>query len=58
MDDFKLYTIDEIAKVLKVTERTIYNYIRSGALHALKIGKYWRVKHQDLEQFLSIKTST
>ena len=22
------------------------------------IGKYWRVKHQDLEQFLSIKTST
>ncbi len=57
MDDFKLYTIDEIAKVLKVTKRTIYNYIRSGAIKAIKIGKYWRVKHEDLEQFLATRTN-
>lgn len=57
MDDFKLYTIKEIASILKVTERTIYNYILSGALHAIKIGKYWRVKHLDLEQFLTDRTT-
>jgi len=57
MPDFKLYTIDEIAEILKVTQRTIYNYIKSGALKAIKIGKYWRVKQSDLEQFLEFGTN-
>jgi excisionase family DNA binding protein len=57
MPDFKLYTIDEIAEILKVTQRTIYNYIKSGSLKAIKIGKYWRVKQSDLEQFLEFGTN-
>ena len=57
MSDFKLYTIDEIADILKVTQRTVYNYIKSGSLKALKIGKYWRVKHEDLERFLTTGTN-
>lgn len=57
MDYFQLYTVDEIANILKVTKRTIYNYIRSGAMKAIKVGKYWRVKHEDFEQFLSTKTN-
>jgi len=52
MDDFKLYTIEEITDILKVTQRTLYNYIKSGALKAVKIGKYWRVKHTDLQNFI------
>jgi excisionase family DNA binding protein len=57
MVDFKLYTIDEIASIIKVTQRTIYNYIKSGQLKAIKLGKYWRVKHQDLEEFLTYGTN-
>jgi excisionase family DNA binding protein len=52
MDDFKLYTVEEITEILKVTQRTLYNYIKSGSLKAVKIGKYWRVKHTDLQDFL------
>jgi len=52
MDDFKLYTVEEIAGILKVTERTLYNYIKSGVLKAVKIGKYWRIKHTDLQTFI------
>ncbi len=52
MENIKLYTIDEVAKILIVTQRTVYNYIKSGSLNAIKIGKYWRVKHSDLEQFI------
>ncbi|MBN2299703.1 MAG: helix-turn-helix domain-containing protein [Acholeplasmataceae bacterium] len=55
--EFTLYTIDEIADILKVTQRTIYNYIKSGDLTAIKIGKYWRVKHTDLAQFLATGTN-
>jgi excisionase family DNA binding protein len=52
MEDFKLYTINELTTILKVTQRTVYNYIKSKNLKALKIGKYWRVRHTDLREFL------
>jgi len=57
MDDFKLYTVEEITGILKVTQRTLYNYIKSGSLKAVKIGKYWRVKHTDLQDFLEKGTT-
>ncbi|MCR3905560.1 MAG: helix-turn-helix domain-containing protein [Tenericutes bacterium] len=57
MTEFKLYTIDEVAGILKVTQRTIYNYIKSGTLKAIKIGKYWRINHVDLERFLQTGTN-
>jgi len=56
MDDFKLYSVDEIAQILKVTERTLYTYIKSGLLKAVKIGKYWRIKHTDLQKFIDTGT--
>jgi excisionase family DNA binding protein len=57
MDIIKLYTIEEVSKILKITERTIYNYIKIGRLKAIKIGKYWRVKHVDFQNFIDNGTS-
>lgn len=57
MEEFTLYTIERISEILKVTKRTIYNYIKSGDLKAVKIGKYWRVKHSDLEEFVNTGTN-
>ncbi|PKK95495.1 MAG: excisionase [Tenericutes bacterium HGW-Tenericutes-5] len=48
----KLYTIEEISEILKVTTRTVYNYIKSGSLNALKMGKYWRVTEDALLEFI------
>ncbi|HAQ55819.1 MAG TPA: hypothetical protein DCR44_00170 [Acholeplasmatales bacterium] len=53
MEEFILYTVEEITELLKVTQRTLYNYIKSGSLKAIKIGKYWRVKHADLQDFIN-----
>ncbi|MBW4258516.1 helix-turn-helix domain-containing protein [Methanobacterium sp. YSL] len=58
MAEVKLYTVEEIAEILRVTERTIYNYIKEEDLPAIKIGKHWRVRHEHLEQFLEKKVST
>ncbi|OHW61240.1 helix-turn-helix domain protein [Andreesenia angusta] len=55
MSDLKVYTLKEVEPILKVTQRTLYNYIKSGKLKAVKIGKEWRVKHSDLEDFLNGK---
>jgi excisionase family DNA binding protein len=57
MEEFTLYTIEQISDILKVTQRTIYNYIKNKDLKAVKIGKYWRVKHSDLEEFIDTGTN-
>lgn len=53
MQEIKVYTLDEVQDILKVTQRTVYNYINSGKLKAVKMGKYWRVRHEDLDAFLT-----
>lgn len=57
MEDLILYTVNEVKDILKVTQRTLYNYIKSGDLKAVKIGKYWRVKKSDLEDFIEFGTN-
>lgn len=52
-DSLVFYTIAEVASILKVTERTIYNYIKMGSLKAAKIGKNWRVRVIDLKEFVN-----
>ena len=51
MPDIKVYTLDEVADILKVTRRTLYTWISAGKLKAVKIGKYWRVSEQALREF-------
>lgn len=52
MNEIKLYTLEEVQDILKLSRRTLYSYIKTGKLPALKIGKYWRVHHVDLENFV------
>lgn len=52
MSEIKLYTIDEVVEILKVTRRTVYGYIKDGKLDAVKVGRYWRVRAEALEVFL------
>jgi len=47
----KLFTITEIAKILRVHPRTVNRYIESGRLKASKLGT-WRIKRSDLSTFL------
>ncbi len=56
MADLKVYTINEVADILKVTTRSIYNYVKSGNLQAVKMGKYWRITESNLQAFLSKDT--
>ncbi len=53
MADIRVYTLDEVADIMKVTKRTLYNYIKAGTLHAVKMGKYWRVSEESLQAFIS-----
>jgi excisionase family DNA binding protein len=46
----KILTLKETAKILRVSERTIMRYLKSGKLKASKVGQ-WRIKESDLEKF-------
>ena len=48
----KIYTLTEVRKILGVTQRTLYRYLKEGTLKAFKIGTYWRVSEGDLEAFI------
>lgn len=56
MAEITVYTLDEVADILKVTRRTMYTYVKEGKLHAVKMGKYWRVSHESLQAFISTGT--
>ena len=46
------YSIDEVAKLLKVAYLTVYRWIRSGKLKAVKAGKQYRIEQRDLNKFI------
>ena len=47
----KLLTIKEVARYLRVSERSVNRYIEAGRLRASRIGQ-WRIKQSDLNKFL------
>jgi excisionase family DNA binding protein len=51
----RYYTLEEIAKMLKVHRETIRRYIRKGDLKAARIGKEYRIREYDLNRFYESK---
>jgi excisionase family DNA binding protein len=47
----KIYTVQEISKILKCSERQIFRYLATGKLHGSKQGK-WRFTEDDIKNFL------
>jgi excisionase family DNA binding protein len=56
MAEIKVYTLDEVADILKVSRRTLYTYVKEGKLPAVKMGKYWRVSEENLKAFIETGT--
>lgn len=44
-------TKDEVARILKVTPRTVHNYVLRGELKAYRLAGGIRVKQADLDAF-------
>ncbi len=45
-------SVQRAAAELEVTTRTIYRFINDGKLAAYRIGRVYRIKRSDLEDFL------
>ena len=52
MQKEQYYSIEEVSKILKVAYLTVYRWVKSGKLVALKAGKQHRISKEDLNFFL------
>lgn len=48
-----LLTVAEVARILRVSNMTVYRLIKAGELPALRVGKNYRIRESELETFLS-----
>lgn len=54
----KTYTVDEVAKQLEVSVKTIRRYIYSGKIAANKIGGQWRISQNQIDDYIESISST
>lgn len=47
----KLLTLREAAEVLRLSTRTLRNYVKSGEIQGKIIGNRWRFRREDLNRF-------
>ena len=48
----EILTIEEVARYLRVSERTVYEWAQKGEIPAGKIGTVWRFKKDDIESWV------
>lgn len=53
-----ILTIEEVAKYLRVSERTVYDWAQKGEIPAGKIGTVWRFKKTEIEKWVNERLSS
>ncbi|ERJ92297.1 PTS sugar transporter subunit IIA [Treponema lecithinolyticum] len=52
-----ILTIEEVAKYLRVSERTVYDWAQKGEIPSGKIGTVWRFKKSEIENWVNERLS-
>ena len=53
-----ILTIEEVAKYLRVSERTVYDWAQKGEVPSGKIGTVWRFKKSEIEKWVNERLSS
>jgi len=48
----RLLTIDEVAEFLHMNPMTVYSWVKDGKIPAFKIGKVWRFRKTEIDEWL------
>lgn len=52
MENEKLMTVSHVAEILSVSDRTVRNWVQSGALKAYRFGREYKITQTDLNEFI------
>lgn len=51
----RLLTVAEVADLMRVSTMTVYRLIKAGDLPAIRVGKSYRIKENDVDDFLAAR---
>lgn len=58
VEDERFYSIEEVAKILNVSDGAVRKWLKAGALKGIKLGRIWRIRESDFDKFLKEREST
>ena len=53
MTRITVYTVGEVAEILRVSIDAIYDMLRSGELVGQKVGRAWRIEESELKRYMA-----
>lgn len=56
--DKDIYTVPEVARRLQVTGKTVRTWIGERKLTAIRVGREWRIREEDVQAFIQRHLST
>ena len=58
MKNYELLTIEEVSQLLRVSERTVYDWAQKGEIPCGKLGTAWRFRKTDILQWIDKRLET
>ena len=46
-------TVGEVADLMRVSSMTVYRLIKAGEIRAARVGKSYRIREEDVDQYLA-----
>ena len=49
----RFVTVSEVANLLRVSNMTVYRLVQAGALPAVRVGRSYRIREEDVDRYLA-----
>ncbi|MDI7253385.1 MAG: helix-turn-helix domain-containing protein [Actinomycetota bacterium] len=53
LSEVRFLTVAEVAEMMRVSKMTVYRLVKSGQIPAIRVGKNYRIKESDVNEYLS-----
>lgn len=55
MSEVRFLTVAEVAALMRVSKMTVYRLIRQGDLPAVRVGRGYRIREEDVHRYLDAR---
>lgn len=55
MNADQVFTIKDVAEILKLAEKTVYSMAQDGELPAFKVRGQWRIRRVDFDKWMALQ---
>lgn len=52
LSESRFLTVQEVADLMRVSSMTVYRLIKSGEMRAARVGRSFRVREEDVDEYL------